>query len=139
MASCYMTMPSQPDASAWVAKAEGDLGAAVLLFTHGEDTWEPVCFHCQQAAEKYLKAVLAANKLETPKIHALTRLIELQAAILPELLEVETDAAWLSFSAVEMRYPLSAGLAVTRDHAERALRIARQIKSICQTHLSAVH
>ena len=38
---------------------------------------------------------------------------------------------WLSTFAVDIRYPLAPGLATTREHAERAMRIAECVKTIC--------
>ena len=42
----------------WLLKAEEDLNAAKSLITHGASFLSTVCFHSQQAAEKYLKAFL---------------------------------------------------------------------------------
>lgn len=41
----------------FLRKAEHDLGSARLLLT-GENLFDSVCFHCQQLAEKSIKAVL---------------------------------------------------------------------------------
>ena len=43
----------------WVEKAEGDYRAAVILNRiRKEPVPDGVCYHCQQSAEKYLKAFL---------------------------------------------------------------------------------
>jgi HEPN domain-containing protein len=43
----------------WVAKAESDLKTAALSVAAGRDSpTDTACFHCQQAVEKYLKALL---------------------------------------------------------------------------------
>ena len=36
-----------------------------------------ICYHCQQAAEKYLKAFLVFNDQEPPKTHDLIELVKL--------------------------------------------------------------
>lgn len=41
----------------WFAIAEKDLKSAKILFEHDVD-YGIVCFHCQQAIEKYLKGYL---------------------------------------------------------------------------------
>ena len=46
------------------------------------------------------------------------------------------DAAWLSAFAVLMRYPTTPPRPVAREHAERALDIARQVSKFCLDHLS---
>ena len=42
----------------WVRKAENDYRTAELLALSSEPLHDQLCFHCQQAAEKYLKALL---------------------------------------------------------------------------------
>jgi HEPN domain-containing protein len=43
----------------WVRKAEHDLEAARLILAGGSNCpYDTACFHCHQAAEKYLKALL---------------------------------------------------------------------------------
>lgn len=44
----------------WLDVAEGDLAAARLLLNAGGPAFA-VCFHAQQAVEKYLKALLVVN------------------------------------------------------------------------------
>jgi HEPN domain-containing protein len=45
-----------------------------------------VCFHCQQAAEKYLKTLLIFHEVSFPKTHDLLLLLELAAKHHEELL-----------------------------------------------------
>ena len=42
----------------WVRKAEADYRAAELLDRGSDPLHDQACFHCQQCAEKYLKALL---------------------------------------------------------------------------------
>src|SRR5262245_52592434 len=42
----------------WVRKAEGDYLAVRKLARGSEPAHDATCFHCQQGAEKYLKAIL---------------------------------------------------------------------------------
>lgn len=44
----------------WVLKAEDDIESARTLAALAKPKRDVVCFHCQQAAEKYLKALLQA-------------------------------------------------------------------------------
>jgi HEPN domain-containing protein len=55
----------------WFEFADMDLYAATVLSKSYPLPIEIVCFHCQQAAEKYLKAFLTANGIMPPKIHEL--------------------------------------------------------------------
>ena len=49
---------------AWVSKAENDLLNVQNNLQAQKVPWDTVCFHCQQAAEKYLERVaeLMINK-----------------------------------------------------------------------------
>ena len=46
----------------WLAKAEEDYSVAKGLLRRRKVPADSVCFHSQQAAEKYLKAVLAGER-----------------------------------------------------------------------------
>jgi HEPN domain-containing protein len=60
----------------WVAKAEGDfLTAGRELRARKSPNYDAVCFHAQQCAEKYLKAVLQERGEHIPKIHFLLELL----------------------------------------------------------------
>ena len=55
----------------WYIKAEHDLITARTMLEHNPLVLDVVCFHCQQAVEKYLKAFLASNEKEIIKTHNL--------------------------------------------------------------------
>ena len=42
----------------WVVKAESDYRVVGQLTKSADFDADPICFHCQQSAEKYLKALL---------------------------------------------------------------------------------
>ncbi|MBI5036108.1 HEPN domain-containing protein [Candidatus Micrarchaeota archaeon] len=71
-----------------------DLEAADNLGQAG--LYPPACFHCQQALEKALKALLLKQGKKFPKMHSL-RELALQADKLPELgalvSDIDTDYA----------------------------------------------
>ena len=51
----------------WVRKTEDDFRAAEILVAEKEALHDQVCFHCQQAAEKYFKALLQELGLAATK------------------------------------------------------------------------
>ena len=63
-----------------------------------------ICFHAQQAAEKYLKAFVALHGQVVPKSHDIAGLIERCATIDPSLKALLPCAASLKSFGVEIRY-----------------------------------
>lgn len=89
----------------WVAKAEMDYRAAQRLGAGAEPLREPLAFHCQQAAEKYLKAVLVRHQVEFPKTHRLRLLLDLMAPVAPGLAASLEGVDVLTPYGVDIRYP----------------------------------
>ena len=105
----------------WVKKAEGDAGTARREAVVKEaPNWDAVCFHAQQAVEKYLKGLLQQEGIPFPKTHDLSVLLNLILPIFPELNELTDDLEWLSALAIEFRYP---GEEAVQKDAESALTI----------------
>ena len=65
---------------------------------------DAVCFHCQQAVEKCLKALLAARDEEYPHTHDLRVLCDLAEPLVPALEGFRRSIMSLSRYAVEVRY-----------------------------------
>jgi len=59
--------------NAWIYKAENDIKNIEnnLRYSDEEIPIDTVCFHCQQAVEKYLKAYLVHNEISFPHTHNL--------------------------------------------------------------------
>jgi HEPN domain-containing protein len=65
-------------AAEWVAKADNDfLSADLLLHSGNEPIADTACFHCQQCAEKYLKAFLTDHLVRFERTHVLADLLAL--------------------------------------------------------------
>lgn len=64
-----------------------------------------VAFHCQQAVEKYLKALLVRHQVEFPKTHDIGKLLGWVAGVDALLAEALHDADTLTPFGVEVRYP----------------------------------
>lgn len=89
----------------WVRKAEADWTAAERLAGSKPPLHDAVCFHAQQSAEKYCKAVLQEFAITIPRTHDLERLLTLVLPDTPELAVLRRRMAILSQFAVEYRYP----------------------------------
>jgi HEPN domain-containing protein len=89
----------------WFAKAELDYCAAERLVKDPEPLREIIAFHCQQAAEKYLKAFLVSLQIEFPKTQDLQELLELLAPVRPDVAAMLEGIDVLSPFGVKIRYP----------------------------------
>ena len=112
----------------WVRKAEHDLEAASRIMAIEEGCpFDTVCFHCQQAAEKYLKCLLTYLGIQAPRTHNLIAL----AALLPleQRFPVPVeDLAELNPYSVDVRYADDWREPQLSD-ANRAIELASQVKA----------
>jgi HEPN domain-containing protein len=74
-----MSRPERERALALLARADADLAAVRALEAVTAVPDEIIGFHGQQAAEKLLKAVLAARGIDFPRTHSLRYLLDLLA------------------------------------------------------------
>ena len=111
----------------WVGKADKDFQAAVRLLDQGAYFREIVGFHSQQAAEKYLKALLVRHQVEFPKTHDIGDLLDLVATIDSSTANALRDADLLTPFGVEIRYPGDAPEMLPGGESA-AVELARQVK-----------
>lgn len=98
-------MKNQHLVEEWLKRAKSNLKRAKTGKVSEEILFEDLCFDCQQAVEKSLKALLIYLNVEFPWTHSVARLIELieeTGMVLPEEIK---DAIMLSEYAVTTRYP----------------------------------
>ncbi|MFN0158642.1 MAG: HEPN domain-containing protein [Bacteroidota bacterium] len=97
----------------WLAYAERDILAAQELLDNEELT-NIVTFHCQQAIEKSLKALLEEQSADVPKIHSLVRLFSFLPDVLKQRLPIPLDDLRLLDQVYsDSRYPPDLGLLPT--------------------------
>ncbi len=131
-----MTAPRDPiqDVRPWVEKAENDLRNAENTLTMKSDCpFDTVCFHAQQCAEKYLKALLVLKGVEFPRTHDLVVLLNL----LPKDAGLRLDAKDihpLDRYSVEARYP-GAWEPIRRTDADDAVARARKTREAVRVRL----
>jgi HEPN domain-containing protein len=89
-----------------VNKAEDDLTGARTLAARPKPLKDIVCFHCQQAAEKYLKALLHELGITVLKTHDLDTLVTLLLPHEPWLKSLGRRLDSLTTFAVDYRYPI---------------------------------
>lgn len=88
----------------WRIKAEHDLKIVERTIALPDPLTDVLSFHCQQAAEKYLKLYLVSKGIELKKTHDIGFLIGECMKVNPVFKEI-LDSAFLSLYAVETRYP----------------------------------
>jgi HEPN domain-containing protein len=121
----------------WLDFAVQDLGVAQHLFdTYYPKPLEIICYHCQQAAEKALKAVIIANGCPggLPKVHDLSFLLGRMKNYV-QIDDLYYDCAdALTPYGVSVRYPNE--LSLEERHATEAIKQARTILDWVKTLIS---
>ncbi|MEW6400655.1 MAG: HEPN domain-containing protein [Chloroflexota bacterium] len=123
-------MSGPSDVLDWVNYAEEDLVMAKSALKRSRPLTSSSCFHSQQCAEKYFKAILVAQDIEFPKTHDLPMLNTLcSTAGIFTGFPIESLGR-LSGYAVHTRYP---GNQPTPEEAREALAIAMTIRQFSRT------
>lgn len=115
-------------------KAQQDLDAAAWLLESPQALNNAVGFHCQQAAEKSLKAYLTWQDEVFEKTHSLVALVGMCLKFTLEFNELRTAAAVLTPYAVTTRYPGDLP-EISKQEAGEALGLARKTWEFILDHL----
>lgn len=100
-----MSPESHDLAKIWLAKAQSDLATAKLLIHGTERYLDTGSYHCQQAAEKAIKAWLTAQEVTFVKTHSLEILLRLCIPSAADFQRFLPHAIELTPLATEFRYP----------------------------------
>jgi HEPN domain-containing protein len=79
-----------------------------------------ICFHFQQAAEKYLKAYIVAYELAFKKIHELPELLRICKECNDSFSELQQECEFLTDFYIETRYPVHWPTHYTFQEAKKA-------------------
>lgn len=109
----------------WILKSQSDLKSAEILYRENGPS-DSICFHCQQAVEKILKAFLIFSKKKSPKVHDLIHLLNLCKKIDKSLEGLESEVSFLNRYYVETRYPSDVAI-YSKDECEKALKISQKV------------
>jgi len=108
--------------------AEEDLGVATREFERGSTAYHTMCFLCQAATEKSLKAYLIAQGWTLERTHDVVALLELCATHNPSWRDLVDAGAVLNEYIVSGRYPGDLAFEeIGRPEAEEALQAACRI------------
>lgn len=112
----------------WIQLADMDYGVAEHLYeTYYPKPYEIICYHCQQSAEKAIKAIIVSGGVQggLPKSHDLSFLLN-QIKNVVNIEEKYYDYAdALTPYGVSIRYPNE--LFLEERHAKNALKMAKEI------------
>ncbi len=119
----------------WVAKAEGDYATARReVRARRQPNFDAVCFHAQQCAEKYLKALLQEYGRPIARSHNLEALAKPLLSTHPSLKAMAVSLRTLTAFAVETRYP---GKSADRTVARDAVDLASSVRVAIRKELGA--
>ena len=116
----------------WVRKAEADLVIAQRSSQGKVPLHDGVCFHCQQCAEKYLKALLEELGRAIPRTHNLDDVVNLLLVHYPGLRSLRRGLIFLTNFAVETRYP---GENASKRQATTALAWIESMRTVVRNLL----
>ncbi len=119
---------------AWLTKALHDLQAAERLLIGPDPLCDAAAFHCQQAAEKALKAYLTWRDERFEKTHSLVALVARCLRSDASFEELRTAATSLAPYAVALRYPGEMPN-LTETHAREALAQAHVVWNFVRERL----
>lgn len=115
----------------WIEKAEDDWIVAQRAYrARKHPVYDAACFHCQQCAEKYLKAELNEAGMVIDKTHDLADLLKQVSVFVPSQTGLQLQADFLTGFAVQIRYP---GRRATKAQAQQALNDCREMRRVIRT------
>ena len=115
----------------WLNKADKDLMSAEKELASENPITETICFHSQQAAEKYLKAYLVKNGKPPPRTHDIGIVLRECATLNKDFELIKKDAVKLTIYGVVIRYP-DDFYEPTIEEAKEAVEIAKKVKEFVE-------
>jgi HEPN domain-containing protein len=116
---------NKPAVSEWIVFSKMDLASAKHLCSMNPKPLEIICYHCQQAAEKALKAYWVYSGIAPPKTHDLERLRDKCESFNKSFEELENECDRLNVYSSQPRYPF--GLELTDDIMILAIKDSEKI------------
>lgn len=120
----------------WMEKAGHDLEDAQRLLENNGYT-DTICFHAQQAAEKYLKAYLVYRGVNPRAIHHLEELAKDCLRFDKEFECLLDECLLLSRYYIETRYPPLVPIDYSKKEAGRAIEMAERIVLFVEKKMKA--
>lgn len=125
-------MKGENDLDVWIDHAEDDFNAAGKLLRGKKPSIYGACFHAQQCAEKYMKAMLIVKGQRFPMTHDLVILTTLLQQAGMDMKISEDLLELLSSYAVRARY---SGETPELEDAKEALLISKHVRAFSRKFL----
>ena len=93
------------DVAEWIKIADADFDSAEILNQSFRKHNEIICYHCAQAAEKYLKGYLEYKDIVPEKTHNLTYLNSICIDLDKSFIDIKIECDFLNRFANDIRYP----------------------------------
>lgn len=119
---------------AWLEKGQFDLDDAKTLLRGGGHN-DTICFHCQQAVEKYLKGYLIYQKVNPRGIHHLEELAKDCAEIDKVFLRFLDECLILTRYYIETRYPPFMPIQYLDEETRKAVAMSEKIIKFVQSKI----
>ncbi len=130
-------MVDSTDFNKWLKRASQDLRTASNNLKDDPDFLaDAICYSCQQAAEKAMKAYLLSQGRKVPNTHDLRYLLQLCRGFDSEIDGLQEAIRELSEYAVEARYPGDNFGDITDEDAKRAYEYAGIIVEYVSARIS---
>ena len=118
-------MLDKASATEWLRFSEMDLNSAEYLKSMIPQPMEIICYHCQQSAEKALKAFFVLHNNEVKKTHDLRFLCNECEKIDASFSKIEENSSRLTIYGVQSRYPFA--IEIETEDMELAIADAHSI------------
>ncbi|MDI6731934.1 MAG: HEPN domain-containing protein [Candidatus Margulisbacteria bacterium] len=120
----------------WIEKAKQDFDYASLSLDEEFEYFPQICWHFQQAAEKYLKTYIVAYDLEFRKIYDLAALINICGKKDPTFNLLLESCKHLQRYYIETRYPVVWEIKWKREDAINAKEAAKEITDFVKERIA---
>jgi HEPN domain-containing protein len=119
----------------WIEKADHDLGTAQVTYLYLPKFRDTIAFHCQQAAEKYLKGLLFFLDISFKRQHSLNYLLGLLSKNIEISNDLYDNSSELEDFAIEIRYP-DTSVDLSDEEIQQAFKIAKLIRVFVLTQMN---
>jgi HEPN domain-containing protein len=112
----------------WFYLADADIDSAKLLKSYRPQHREIICYHCEQAVEKYLKGYLQSKDIMPPQIHDLEKVCALCSETDIRFDTIVKECIYLTQFATQLRYPHE--IPITEYNVTKALADAETVSRL---------